>query len=100
MRPVRKAKRLAKAVLLVVFTAAVAAAAMVPVLDRHAGRAGCDELSAAIEEHLADFPAPAPASYVGDQHHQWSVLACPTGRYRPPGDRGATEPVTARAVPD
>lgn len=100
MRPARKVKRLAKTVLLVVFAAAVAAAAVVPALDRHTGRAGCGELTAAIEAHLADFPAPAPASYVGDQHYQWSVLACPTGQYRPPGDRGATEPVTARTVPD
>lgn len=83
MRSARKVRRLAKTVLLVVFAAAVAAAAVVPALDRHAGRAGCGELSAAIDAHLADFPPPAPASYVGDQYYQWSAMACPTGEYSP-----------------
>lgn len=80
---VRQANPLARTVVLVVLTAAMAAAAMVPALDRPAGATMDDELSAAIDAHLADFPPPAPASYVGDHYYQWSAMACPTGEYSP-----------------
>lgn len=81
-------KRVVKAILVVVATAAVAAATMVPAPERPATTAAPDELAAAIHQHLSDFPPPAPVSYTGDHYYQWSVVACPSGTYRPP----ATEP--------
>jgi len=100
MRPARKAKRLAKTVLLVVLTAAMAAAAMVPALDRGVGRTTATELAAAIEEHLADFPPPAPASYVGDHYYQWSTMACPNGAYTAPASERRPELTSPTAVAD